>query len=99
MIIETILKRMKDSGVVLALQKQLVDKGKSLPQTDAAKELRAKILDLLHDSNTDPSEARKKRLEALAKEANELKIPLSKKIQGLFGIVSATPFSEITLRV
>jgi hypothetical protein len=87
-VIETILGRMEDSGVVLSLQKQLVDKRKSLPQTDAAKELRAKILELLHESSTNGSEARKKRLEALAQEANELKIPFSKKLQGFFGIVS-----------
>jgi hypothetical protein len=87
-VIETILGRMENSDVVLALQKQLVDKGKSLPQTDAAKVLRAKILELFHESSTDGSEARKKRLGALAQEANELKIPFPKKLQGFFGIVS-----------
>ncbi|KAJ2920032.1 hypothetical protein MD484_g488, partial [Candolleomyces efflorescens] len=80
-VIETILGRMND-GVVLALQTQLVDKGKTLPQTDAAKQLRAKLLDLLHDPSNG-SEARKKCLEA---EVDELKIPLGKKIQGFFGI-------------
>ncbi|KAJ2926644.1 hypothetical protein H1R20_g10457, partial [Candolleomyces eurysporus] len=85
-IIENILERTEGSGVVLALQKQLVDKGKSLPQTDAAKELRAKILHLLEDSGADNSQARKKRLEELAQQAKELKIPLSKRIQGYIGI-------------
>ncbi|KAJ2926624.1 hypothetical protein H1R20_g10449, partial [Candolleomyces eurysporus] len=87
-IIEAILKRMEDSGVVLALQRQLVDQGKSLPQTGAAKALRAKISRLSESehSSTDSNEARRKRLEALAKEAKELKIPLSKRIQGFFGI-------------
>jgi hypothetical protein len=33
-------------------------------------------------------------LEALAKEADELKIPLSKKIQGFFGIVSVPIFPK-----
>ncbi|RXW15786.1 hypothetical protein EST38_g10063 [Candolleomyces aberdarensis] len=84
--ISAILERMEDSGVVLALQEQLVDTGKSLQQTDAAKELRAKILHMLRDSSTDGSQSRKKRLEDLSKEAKDLKIPLSKKIQGLFGI-------------
>ncbi|KAJ2926637.1 hypothetical protein H1R20_g10458, partial [Candolleomyces eurysporus] len=84
--VETILERMEDSGIVLALQEQLVDTGKSLPQTDAAKELRTKILHMLRDLNTDGSQARKKRLEDLEREAKDLKVPLSKKIQGLFGI-------------
>jgi hypothetical protein len=93
-VIDTILKRMEDNGVVLALQRQLVDKGKTLSQTDAAQELRAKILHLLQEPSTHSSPARKERLEALAREAQELKIPLSKRIQGFFGIVSIVLFSQ-----
>jgi hypothetical protein len=38
-------------------------------------------------------------LEALAKEADELKIPLSKKIQGFFGIVSVPIFPKSVSRL
>ncbi|RXW13862.1 hypothetical protein EST38_g11994 [Candolleomyces aberdarensis] len=88
-IMESIFKTMKGDGVVLALQRQLVDKGRIFQQTDAAQELRAKILRLLKDiMGGDPSPAVKKRLEELSAEAKALKIPMSKRIQALFSIIT-----------
>ncbi|KAF6751402.1 P-loop containing nucleoside triphosphate hydrolase protein [Ephemerocybe angulata] len=89
-VVSTILERMEKEGVVLALQRQLVDRGQILQQTDAARELRAKIMQLLEDADPRTGDSgRRQRIDTLAREAKELKIPLTKRIQSFFGQVSS----------
>ncbi|RXW13213.1 hypothetical protein EST38_g12641 [Candolleomyces aberdarensis] len=79
-LIKLILKRRADShvdGVVLTIQKQLVDKRMKLKHTDAAQELRRKVDKLLKESGSNSSQERKEHLKNLAAKAAELRLSLS----------------------
>jgi len=76
----------------LGLQREMVDKGRSLQQTDAARELRRKILQLIQESKLkqDSPEVRR-RAKELADQAKALQIPLSQRVQSFFSVVSSHP--------
>jgi hypothetical protein len=92
-IIDTVLGRMVNAdaeldGVILHLQNQLVTKRKKMPQTDAARELRRKLQELLNESGSATTQARRERFTNLLRQIEELKIPLGVRIKSLFGLVS-----------
>jgi hypothetical protein len=71
-----------DSGI-LSLQEQLMAKGKKFQQTDAAVELRKKLLDLLKESGSASSANRRERFRSLMQQVGELKIPLGTRIRAM----------------
>jgi hypothetical protein len=75
-----------DSGI-LSLQEQLMAKGKRFQQTDAAVELRKKLLDLLKESGSASSANRRERLRSLMQQVGELKIPLGTRIRAMLRLV------------
>lgn len=75
-------------GVILKLQKQLVDKQKDLRETSAAQELLKKLTDLLKESGSSDLEGRRKSARELATQIKELKTPLTKRIMRFLKSVS-----------
>jgi hypothetical protein len=75
-----------DSGI-LSLQEQLMAKGKKFQQTDAAVELRKKLLDLLKESGSASSANRRERLRSLMQQVGDLKIPLGTRIKAMLRMV------------
>ncbi|KAJ2929180.1 hypothetical protein H1R20_g7918, partial [Candolleomyces eurysporus] len=87
-LIRLVLKRRADShidGVILTIQKQIVDKSKKLKHTAAAQELRRNLEELLKESGSASTQARKDKLRALETEAARLRSPLGTRIMGFFG--------------
>ena len=90
-IVEEILKGVPDADLesgILNIQKQLGKLGRKFQQTDAAMELRKKLLDLLKESGSPSTESRRERFRSLVQQANYLKIPLGARIKAMFGLVS-----------
>jgi hypothetical protein len=86
-LIRLVLQRRADShldGVILTIQKQLVDKSKIPTDSDAAQELRRKLQDLLKESGA----SRKEKLRALAGEAAQLRLSFGTRIMKFLGLVS-----------
>ncbi|KAF6751405.1 P-loop containing nucleoside triphosphate hydrolase protein [Ephemerocybe angulata] len=73
-------------GIILKMQDQLVKRNKILPETDAARELRRKLEELMKESRGGDPTKRKERLQRLVAQAKDLKIPLGKRIMGIFGM-------------
>jgi hypothetical protein len=77
----------KINGVILSLQDQLVIRNKRFQQTEAAKELRSKLEELLNGTGSSGSEDRRGRLRSIAQQIGELKIPLGMRIKMMLGLV------------
>ena len=73
---------------ILNLQEQLVRRNRRFQQTDAAIELREKLLELLNESGTSTSEIRREHLRSLAQQIERLKIPMGARIKMMLGLVS-----------
>ncbi|KAJ2916075.1 hypothetical protein MD484_g4342, partial [Candolleomyces efflorescens] len=88
-IVERILEGVSDTDLdsgILNIQDQLMKMGKKFQQTDAAVELRKKLLDLLKESGSSSSESRRERLRSLMQQVSELKIPLGARIKAMLGL-------------
>ncbi|KAJ2933921.1 hypothetical protein H1R20_g3186, partial [Candolleomyces eurysporus] len=88
-LIKLVLKRRADShidGVVLKIQKQLVDKGKKFRETDAAQELRRKVKELIKESGSTSTQARNVKPRALSAEAARLRLPLGARVSRAIGL-------------
>lgn len=75
----------KITDVALDIQEQIVKKERTIPETEAAKELRQKLLDLMAEATVGESpQQRKERLHNLMIQAKELKIPMLRRIANFF---------------
>ncbi|KAJ2914234.1 hypothetical protein MD484_g6178, partial [Candolleomyces efflorescens] len=88
-VIKAILERVAQSDIdstILNIQEQLVRRNKKFQQTDAAKELRRKLVELLNESGSATSESRRERLRSLAQQIGDLKIPIGARIKAMLGL-------------
>jgi hypothetical protein len=91
-IVKAILEKVVQSDLdltILNIQEQLVKRNRKFKQTDAAMELRRKLVELLNESGSSSSESRRERLRSMVQEINELKIPLGARIKMMLGLVSS----------
>ena len=71
-------------GVILDLQDQLVRRNKQLKETDAARELRKKLQELLKESGGADTQERRERLNALQDQIQSLKLSFSARVMNFF---------------
>ncbi|KDR74821.1 hypothetical protein GALMADRAFT_249717 [Galerina marginata CBS 339.88] len=98
-IVDSILSRLRLTNLIdiyMQIQKELVDEGKGIPETEAGKELRNTLKDALKmqgqletasaaDGNEAALQEAENTIERLLSQIHELKIPFSLKMKRLFG--------------
>ncbi|KAH6917874.1 P-loop containing nucleoside triphosphate hydrolase protein [Coprinopsis sp. MPI-PUGE-AT-0042] len=87
-ILEEVLGNSRYIDASLALQQELVEKSRSLPRTDAGKELKLKLEQLLkdHKASSGDLQTRQQKLSQIVTQLGELKLSFSDRLRALFGM-------------
>ena len=100
-LVETVLRRLREDERVLRIQEELVELAKTLPATEAGKELKYTLEEirehqkraLVGDNLTEEqAAAHKQKIERIAQQIRQLKLPFSERLSKFFGLVSSFEF-------